>query len=586
MNQAPETLDVEHEFLEEDSKVFSKLPFVLVIIALCLLVAVGVTAFISLSKKASAAMISGKINYTALKPDPGDRGEVTIQERKYGSKDQFQTIYKSALQDDAPWTFNNAVGGQPYEMIALLNVDGKLVTTSEPLIVTGPAQNQLLNLHVTWHDLPTTVVQEQTTYIKGTTVINGYIPQGSMLTIQARALTDSGKFQPVATITNPQSTNNWNWTKTTPLKDYLLQAVLTQGTTQIGKSEMITAAGGDSELTLTINSTAQPSSTTTNSQTSKTSTPTPQMTNTSISGTIYVNGPENNNTSVLLLWRYPGEKDYKVITRIQNPSHNGQTWSWNSVQVGRQYEITAALQVNNQNTASAQSQIITAPAKNINFTLNTGVFIPTPNANVTVNSCNSIGNNQYNATISYPQQSNAGNYWFQVGNGAGGSNIYNTKITANNANPQVTFQIYGNTTYYAQYAYSLCTNCNEDQNFSNFSNSSPFSCGGSPVYTGYYCNSANNTCQATTNPNPPYAYNNTGLTLCQQQCQPTPTPTPTTVPPTATPTPKIAYCNQSCGSNGFVCDGSLTCFDQGVPGSGVCRNPSCTDQDDCNCLPQ
>jgi hypothetical protein len=580
MEQVPEQhLDVEQELREEKHSFLSNIPLLYIIGGLCLLIILGVSIFLIQYKKANAAMISGTINYTALKPDPGDRGQVTIQERKYGSKDQFKTIYQSALQDNAPWTFNTAVGGQPYEMIALLNVDGKLVTTSEPLIVTGPAKNQQLNLHVTWHDLPTTVVQEQTTYIKGTAVINGYIPQGSVLTIQANA-------QPVATITNPQSTNNWEWTKTTPLKDYLLQAVLRQGTTQIGQSEIITAAGGDSELALTINSTAQPSSTPTNSQTSKTNTPTPQMTNTSISGTIYVNGPENNNTSVLLLWRYPGEKDYKVITRIQNPSHNGQSWVWTSVQVGRQYDITAVLQVNNHNTASAQGQIVTAPAKNINFTLNTGVFIPTPNANVTVNACNSIGNNQYNATISYPQQSNAGNYWFQVGNGTGGSNIYNTKIAANNANPQVTFQIYSNTTYYAQYAYSLCTNCTEDQNFSNFSNSSPFSCGGSPVYTGYYCNSANNTCQATTNPNPPYAYNNTGLTLCQQQCQPTPTPTPTTVPPTATPTPRIAYCNQSCASNGFVCNGSLTCFDQGVPGSGVCRNPSCTDQTDCTCPPQ
>ncbi len=460
---------------------------VIIILGVFLLGALFILLLPLFSKKSNAAMIAGTINYTALKPDPTDRGQVQIQYRKYGTNDTYKTIYDSKLQDNAPWPWNSAVSGQPYEMIADLQVDGKLVTTSEPLIVTAPALNQQIDLHVTWHDLPESVVKEQTASIKGTVMVNGYIPPNTKVAIQSKTNVNNN-FQSVVTIDPVKPKNDWTWNNTVPLKDYSMRAILYQGTTQLATSEVITAEGGDTEVAFTLNSTAlvpnatpttSPSST--NTAKNPTIAPTQQPTTASITGKVFVNRPINDNTSLLMLWRYPGEKDYKVITRIQNPSHNGQSWSWTNVTIGKQYEITGVLQVNEKNTASTQSQIVTAPAQDINFTLNTGVFIPTPNGNVNVLSCNNIGNNQYNANISFPRQQTAGNYWVQVGRSNAGSDVYNSKIQSNNNNPQITVQIDGNRTYYAQFAYSLCTNCSEDANFSNFSSSSTFSCGGGQV---------------------------------------------------------------------------------------------------------
>ncbi len=545
---------------------------------------VSVSIFLILSQsRALAATIDGNITYTALKPDPGDLGEVQVKYRKYQSGDAYKVVYTSGLADNAKWVWNNAISGQPYELIADLTVDGKLVTTSEPLIVTAPATNQELDLRVTWHNLPESVVREQKTYIKGAIMVNGYIPSDSVLAVQAKSATDTS-FKTVANITSVESENAWVWNDTIPLKDYVLRAVLTQGNNQLAIGETVIASGGDSDINFELNSSAvSPISPTT-------PTATPRATATSISGTVYINGPENNNSSLLMLWRLPGEKDYKVITRINNPVHNGQYWAWNNLTIGKQYEITAVLQVNEKNSASTQSQIQAVPSKNVNFTLNTGVFIPTPTGRFSVTACNGIGNNQYNAILTFPRESTAGNYWFQVGRSAGWSDVYNSKTQATSNNPQITVQIDGGRSYYAQYAYSLCANCSEDANFSNFSQSSAFSCGGGPAYTGYVCNQSSYSCQLTTDNNPPYPFNDSGLAQCQKDCRApsvtptfTPIPTPTLTP---TPTPKISQCNESCGGSGYTCDYGLTCITSGLIGSGTCRNYQCPDDPTCSCSSQ
>lgn len=575
----------------------TRFKFPLIALAVVLII-VAITAGILFSinhKKVSETSISGTINYTALKPDPTDRGEIQIRYRTYGTNENFAIAVINHSVYSTSWMWNKAQSGKPYEIIADLVIDGKLVTSSEPLIVTAPAYNQLLSIRVTWHDLPESVVKEQTASIKGMVSINGYIPNDSSLLIQTKS-DSNNTVQTVVTIPSPKQQNDWTWENTVPLKDYQMQAVLMEGTTQIGETELETAAGGDTAINFTINSSAIPPQSqgkTTIGQNKPTLSTSSQAKEGSITGTVMINGPEQENTSLLMLWRNPGDKDYKVITRINNPSHNGQAWNWNNQPTGKRYEITAVLQVNQQNSASTQSQIVAVPAQNVNFTLNTGVNIPTPDGKVSTNSCNSIGNNQYNATISFPRVSNAGKYWIQVGRSAGGSDVYNAKIQASSGNPQITVQIDANRSYYGQYAYALCSICNEDANFSNFSQSIAFSCGGGAAYTGYVC-SSNFSCQLTTDNNPPYAFNNAGLTKCQQDCHaPTPSPKPTVTntpspQPTATPTTQpTAGCNETCGSNGYICRDNLSCTDQGGGmGSSVCRNPSCPDDESCSCLPQ
>lgn len=523
-------------------------------------------------KQANAATITGVINYSALKPDPTDKGEVLIKYRKYGTNEAYKAVFASALANKSPWVWKDAVSGQPYEMTAELVIDKSVVTTSEPIIVTAPAVNQELDLRVTWRNLPQDVVSEQQTYIKGTVIINGYIPPGSEMRVLAKA-TDANETQIVASSKSLTNANNWEWKGVRPLKSYILHAVLISNGLQIGRSEAVPAEGGDSEIAVRINSTAikpsiltptltptptatitpppptptssivitsEPQATPTPSPTvTPMPTPTPRPTTEKISGKVTINGPKDKETSLLLLWRKPGQGDYQVITRINYPSHDGQAWEWNAP-VGGQYEITTALQVNEQNTSTSQSQIVAAPAENIDFTLNTGVIVDTPGDKPSLEACNQVGN-QWDATIKYPVVQKAGNYWFQVGTNPGLSDTYDSKIRAegNDTQKQVTVRIDNNRTYYTRYAYSLCINCSNNTNFSNFADSFSFSCGGNgSVYRGYKCNTSYFACEQTTDPNAPYAFNNEGLVSCQKACQP-PTPTPTNIP-TQIPTPTNA----------------------------------------------
>lgn len=568
-----------------------------------ILIVVG-AGFFLFSRKANAATIAGIINYTALKPDPTDQGTVYVKYRPYGSTGAYTTVYASALADKSPWKWDGAASGKVYDMQAQLVVDGKVVAMSEPHIVTAPAIDESLNLHVTWKDLPQSVLQSQTTYVSGTANIEGVVPTGAMLEIQSEN-PQTKSFSTEVALANPQLSNSWKWDKVTPLQDYTLRAVLMLGSKVLGTSETLSVSGGDNQISFTVISSAsasggatpvQPTSSP-NVPTQTIATATPIPSNGSITGSVDINGPLNANTSLLMLWRTPGSSTYQQITRITYPSNNGQAWSWTGLQPGQQYEVTAVLQVNNNNTATTQSQIVTVPASNVNFVLNSGVFIPTPSSPVNVISCNGVGGNQYSATISFSQQQNAGNYWIQVGTNPAWSDIYNNKITATNSNPQITFQVNSGQSYFAQYAYSLCQNCSSNVNFSNFSQSLPFSCGGGSTYTGYACNTNPYACTLTTQNNPPYPLNNGGLQQCQQQCipptptmtpiptnTPVPVPTNTPIPPSPTPTPLTSSCNQSCGGNGYVCASGLSCTSTGGGiGSDVCRNPSCPTEPNCQC---
>ncbi len=461
--------------------------------------------------RTNAATVSGYINFTALKPDPQDQGQIALKYRKYGTTEEYKKIDSlPQLQDTAPWTWTEAENGQPYEVIAELSVNDKLITTSEPLIVTAPAINQELALRVTWHDLPVEVVQEQTTAIKGHTIINGLIPASSRLFIQAKAM-DGTTFETVATINTPTNDNPWEWKDVTPLKDYSLKGILVSGTTVIGTSDIMTAAGGDNEIELMINSMAQPDPTPTQiiQPTAKpTATPTPiivtatpVMTITSvptatpipteiptptpvpakgkISGKILINGPKDANTSVVLLSRKPGQGDFQTLTKIDYPKQDGQNWEWDDATVGTNYEIMAELQVNNNTTATARSQVVAGPAKNVDFILNTGVTVPTTNETPSLAACTNNHDNQWDATIQFPNVNNAGNYWFKVGTNPSSADTFNSKQRpqTNTDKQNVTIRVDSKNPYFAQYAFSICINCSSDKNFSNFSHTVQFTCG-------------------------------------------------------------------------------------------------------------
>ncbi len=497
---------------------------------------IGMLVFVGIRVNAADATIAGTVNFTALRPDPGDEGTVTIMYREKNRRGDFKSTGQTTpLQDGATFTWDGASSGRTYEMKALLEVRGQATGTSEVIVVTAPARAVDLPIKVTWKDLPPDVVAGSSTKIGGTAHVQGFIPENSKIVIQAQGR-DQSVFQDIETLEKASIENTWTWANAIPLQTYQVRALLVdKDGKQIGSSETILVEAGEVEVKLVLTSGAnppeeKPAPTPTPAPTNApqpTAQPTPPpVQNTTISGRIFVNGPIAQGSTLLLLQRKPGEGDFQAITRLQNVRQGGMDWVWKGARSGQQYEIQVALQVNEQNTATARAQIITAPATNIDFTINTGVSIQTPTAEPQVENCRDRTDGRWDATIVFPTVADAQQYWLRVGANPGSSEMFNQRVSAgNNQDVQrVTVTVDSGRNYFAQYAFALCTDCANDQNFSNFSNPWRFHCGDAPKpgpgdFRGYRCNQNTKVCEATNDANAPFAPNNAGLEQCQRACR-------------------------------------------------------------------
>lgn len=456
------------------------------LVVLFMLFGVGVGLFFVGRSTKVPSQVSGTIDFTKLKPDPTDEGTVSVLYREYGTQDAFiDTKASPALTDNAPWHWESAQAGVIYEMKAQLTIDGKNIGTAEPVTVTAPASNVVLPIAVTWNDLPAEVVSQQEADISGNVVVQGIIPESASIQVRARTQ-DQPANVVIATLDDISENNPFLWTRAVPLKPYILTAVLFENGTPVGESEAELAEAGENEVSLTIASKAQPAPTPTptpaptTAPTNPTPAPTPKpVSKGTISGTVYMNGPLDANSSILLLYRTPGIGDYKVMFRIE-PAQASQAWTWKDAVAGQQYEVQAALQVSEQNTGTARSQIVTAPASNINFTINTGVHVNTPGAQPSLENCRQIDSNNWDATVKFPNIPEAGMFWFQIGRNPAASDLVNEKVArdANQPERRYTVRVDNNKSYWAQYATAHCTNCTADQNFSQFSSPFEFKCGG------------------------------------------------------------------------------------------------------------
>jgi len=493
-------------------------------------------------------VIAGVINFDRLEPDKGDEGELFILSRPFQSEADFtETGVVVPLKDKAPWTWSKAEEGKTYEIKARLQIDNEVIKDSKSVVVSAPAQNEELTMSITWEDLPENIVKQQKVNMGGTIKIYGYIPQNSYLQVQSK-LTNSADFITCWSSEKASANNSWEWEEAVPRESYQMKAILIADNKVIGQSAIYNESGVKTdEIAFLINSKALDPS---------------KPENTTIKGNLTINGPEEEYTSALIMWSPPGENKWTEITRIKDPANGTQAWQWTGAKTGTAYEIGIDLQVNEKSVATTTNKIVTAPAHDVDFTLNTGVNVPVPNNKPNLDSCTNNINNQWDANLTVPVNNKYGNYWLQVGSGKGGSDIYNGKLKAptNDDYVRITVKTNNNQAYYARYAYSFCANCSSDLNFSNFSDTLSFSCNQQPP-------------QPTAKPQP----TNTP--------QPTATPKPTKAP-TATPTlpPNTSRCNESCGGNGYSCVLGLECASTGVPGQSACRNPNCPDRENCNCL--
>jgi hypothetical protein len=456
------------------------------------------TKFLAASKTA----VSGTIDLNGLPPDGSD---ITILVRKNGES-FHPAIEHIAAIDGAVWTWNDATPNTEYILEAHLQQNGKDIARSAKLVLIAPADSETLRINLPTQPQPTATPPIQSA-ISGSFNLNGYIPSGSSISIAARKVGDTN-FANVASNLPAVDNSSWSWTSSLQNTQYELQATLSANGTTVTQSQVITVTAPATNEILTINSTAQA--------------PTPSTVG--ISGIINLNGYVPPTGSYITLGIRPTGSTQFTQLSTNFAATDGVSWSYGNATSGTTYDIQAYLWQNN--TPYAQSQILTVPAPATGEVLVINAMTPpatTPSGNSISINCNSYSSsaNLWQITVNYNNTSaiqNAQQYWLTIGTNPGGNQ--QVSLITNPANPNQT-QTYitgyifnGSLTYYAQYAYATCANCNS---WSPFSPAVTFTCSAPPTATPVPSN--------TPIPSPSY----------------TPIPTPTTTPPvptnTTTPSP-------------------------------------------------
>lgn len=425
------------------------------------------------------ATLSGSLNFNGIKPadQPNKAVSIKLLQRVKGEASFVDSGIMIPVADQAAWKWDTAASGTTYELKAEGYYGTEPITTTNTIIATAPATDLMLTFNVSTDDLPVGLrptpapVEPEATpapansIVSGSIIINGFIPSGSRVTIFGRPSGTDDKYVPALQNLPARNGMTWSFNQATAGKTYDYQAELyTSGGTFIGESSYITVTAPAANEIVTINSTA-----TDPTQTA------------ALSGVVRLQGPVAQNSTILVLQRKVGAAEYTTIDRY--PAVNNTEWKWSGAVTGTAYEITAALQVNEQNTASGNVVTVTAPATGITVTIDTGVNLSAPTQTVSVDCGTPDGTNHFNARIGIPQNSNAKMYYLEVGTAAGSNNTF-----ANTVKPDQSPVVYvaGGSPYFARYSWSACADCNL-KDTGNWA-------GWSPTY-GFICNASG---QATT----------------------------------------------------------------------------------------
>lgn len=443
-----------------NKKTFSILGLIVVII----LVFVGYRLLTGGTTKTSTAIVSGTINFNGLKPaeNPNQAASIKLMQRAKGQADFSDTGVSVPVADQAEWRWENAATGTTYELKANGYIGDQLLKSTNTIITTAPASDQVLTFNITTVDLPenlrpTPPAAPEPVSVNGTLVINGFIPAGATVTIYGRPTGTTADYQ--AAVENIPAKNGANWTynNATAGETYDYQAELYTSTGDfIGQSTYLTVTAPAANEIVTINSSAAAPSQTA-----------------AISGTVKLQGPVDQNSTILLLQRKAGEAEYTPVNRY--PAANNTAWSWDGAVSGTTYDITAALQVNEQNTATGEVVTVSAPAEAVVITIDTGVNLAAPTQTVSVNCGPPDGTNHHNASVSIPQYEGAQLYYLEVGTSAGANNTYADTVKPNQS---ATVFVAASSPYFARYSYTACTDCNvkDKGNWAGWSPTLGFQC--------------------------------------------------------------------------------------------------------------
>lgn len=421
---------------------------------------------------------------------------ITLLQKERGSNNPFVAFEQGVTpEDEGVWHFDEAKTGKSYEIKGLLLQNGQVIYQTSPIFVTAPMINQILVF-----DIPAKVSPGAAT-ISGNVGINGYIPPGATIGLQAR-IVGTKQFTMVTKGIPALDNQTITYPNAVAGKLYEIQGILFDSNGNIiGSSSLLQVAAPAYNEELSINSTMQPPATPTPTVTptpqpvvpvgtatpTMTATPTPSPTPTPqptvISGIIRFGGQAPSNSRIVIFQRPVNSSQYLVAVNNVAPE-DGTTWQWTGGQVGVQYDLIAILkqkQSDGTDKDISNSNVLTvsAPAANEVFTINSGYILPAPSGSITVN-CDTYdsGSNTWNIGISYQSVENAQSYWYQIGTTNGGYDLTNfTQNATSNSYQSFTQQIKNGVTYYARYAYANVQNLRADSSqFSPFSSTKQFSC--------------------------------------------------------------------------------------------------------------
>lgn len=464
----------------------TRLPILLITIVLLIILFAGAVAFMLAKKPAVkngggsslGGVISGSFDVNGIVPSGAT---ITLTEKVANSNDQ-PAVFATGITptDKNTWYFANTASGKTYEIQASLMQNGIAIAQSSPLIVTSPADDEVLVLNVE-SDTPS-----PNAVISGNIAVNGYIPSGATITVSGRSL-GAKTFTTIASNLAGQPTQYLSYDGAVGGTTYEVQAQLldTNGNNIGTSGTLVVTAPALNEL-LTINSTAvvpatpTPSPSPTIAQATPIPTAPPQPA--AISGSINFNGVAPPNSRIVILQKIYNTQNYQVAVDNITPM-NAVTWTWQGPQPSTWYDLIAVLKQRqsngtDQDLSTSTMTSVAAPASNVIFTLNSGVTLNAPSGPITV-ACGNQSGVTWNAQITFTGVTSAGSYWYQIGSSNGADDIQNATQNANGNSAMVIGQQMNNgTSYYYRYAYSNLQNQSAGSSqFSPFTNTTQLQCG-------------------------------------------------------------------------------------------------------------
>ncbi len=311
------------------------------------------------------AVISGSINLNGVGSQIAtNKGNIVLMQRQHGRSDFVTTNLIMPLADEQTWSWTEAKSGVTYDLQSDLFFNGQHVASSNILTVTAPATDQVFTFNIQSLNLAEDVIPETKAIITGKVFIDGFIPDAATISIFASGQNLQDTEQVITNLT-AQTITDFAWEGALSSQEYQLEARLINADgTPIGTSQKYTLVAPAKSEILQLSSQATPPPLEETSQTA------------SIAGEVHISGPLTANSSVLLLQRTIGETNFTAFDRL-NPTVQ-LDWILPNLTPGQKLEITALLQVNEQNTATGEIITPTAPASNQIINLDTGLNLSNP----------------------------------------------------------------------------------------------------------------------------------------------------------------------------------------------------------------